>query len=51
MNAQIPLSLEAELLAMGVLDRTELDEEIAPPVERNYEFRWPVFDENGEPDF
>lgn len=52
MSIQIPLSIEAELMNLGVLDNNQIDEAlIEEPVERNYEFRWPIFDENGEPDF
>lgn len=54
MDPAIPFRIESELLEMGViptatLTETEIFEE--PKIPRNYEFRWPDFDENGEPDF
>lgn len=53
MDREIPLSMAHELRELGLIplgaDKTDLTE--TKPVERNYEFRMPVFDENGEPDF
>ena len=49
---EIPLHLSRHLEEMGLLSREheELDDPIHTPV-REYKFRTPNFDENGEPDF
>lgn len=49
---EIPLHLSRHLEEMGLLSREheELDDPIHTTV-REYKFRTPNFDENGEPDF
>lgn len=54
MNDAIPFSLEMDLLQMGVLPATPLDEvedPYPPKVPREPEFYMPELDENGEPPF
>ena len=52
MQAELPLSLELELQEMGLLSvqHEELDDPVHTPT-REYKFRMPNFDENGEPEF
>ena len=47
---KLPPSLEAELKRLGVVVR-EQDVVQQPKVIREYKFRMPNLDENGEPDF
>jgi hypothetical protein len=47
---KLPPPLEAELKKLGVI-LTEQDVVEKPKVERDYKFRRPNLDENGEPDF
>ena len=52
MTAEIPISLELHLQDMGLLSPQleELDDPTEEP-KREYKFRKPEFDENGEPNF
>ena len=52
MQAEIPIGLEMHLQDMGLLSERleELDNPIEEP-KREFKFRTPNFDENGEPDF
>ena len=52
MDAEIPIGLEMHLQDMGLLSERleELDDPTEEP-KREYKFRKPNFDENGEPDF
>ena len=52
MQAELPLSLELELQEMGLLNvqHEELDDPVHTSA-REYKFRMPDFDENGEPEF
>ena len=47
---QLPSSLEQQLEQLGVVVR-EQDVVQQPKVTREYKFRMPNLDENGEPDF
>jgi hypothetical protein len=47
---QLPPSLEQQLEQLGVVVR-EQDVVQQPKVIREYKFRMPTLDENGEPDF
>jgi len=52
MNAEIPISIEMHLQDMGLLSQQleELDNPVEEP-KREFNFRTPNFDENGEPEF
>jgi hypothetical protein len=52
MTAEIPISLELHLQDLGLLSQQleELDNPIEEP-KREFKFRTPNFDENGEPEF
>jgi len=52
MEHELPLNLSRELEMLGVIDN-DLPHDLPDETnaEREYKFRMPVFDENGEPDF
>lgn len=54
MSNSLPIQLEMDLLQLGILPATpmdQVDDPYPPKVTREYKFRMPVFDEYGEPDF
>jgi len=46
---QLPPSLEAELKRLGVVVREQ--DVVQQPVKRDFTFKTPVFDEDGQPNF
>lgn len=54
MEAQIPLRLEVDLLNMGILPKTPLDQvddPDEPKIPRQFEGYWPELDETGSPEW
>lgn len=54
MDGQLPLRLEVDLMNLGVLPRSPLDQvedPEEPRIPRRFEFNMPNLDEYGEPNF